>query len=556
MDGRIRRIDLRILAEDPSPQTKALATSFARRVMERADTLLEERAPKRVVVARSVETTWRLLHGALELGDEVEAFARDVANWLHDRAEILLARGDGRSADDGELAVFVDEPEWRARHLAEHARGQRPWWGASLDDEGPPAEVLARLPSLEIGTVLGRLAKAGDLAETLRALPDGAARTLVDRIPTARALVAELSSAGDDSSASESDATLPAWITDGITRFEGRDGDERRALALTAMLRWLEESGAPASIALRGAMIHRASARSALRAPDRDAARGRAGEDRGRAVDRTEFGGLAYLLNPLLELECAKHIWTACLSEGNVIAAAMRLLLGGAGAHDAAPEAIGGVKRAAPPVVPEEALREVASRSLAALVEEIPRRALATFPAVRVSRVDHLLLVTPEGSPYVLFAWPGARPRDVQEGLGVLLRRWPHTSPIFASPALAELDPSSRLRRRAAPAAAPLLPASLAPSAAGLLAMVAGSSASLFGLRVGAELGDANAVRDRFFAIRGAILRPDDDSLIFTLPMDRIDLDVRRAGLDRDPGWVPWLRRTVRIEFDEGLDAA
>jgi hypothetical protein len=35
------------------------------------------------------------------------------------------------------------------------------------------------------------------------------------------------------------------------------------------------------------------------------------------------------------------------------------------------------------------------------------------------------------------------------------------------------------------------------------------------------------------------------------LPMERVDLDVRRAGLDRDPGWVPWLGRCVRFEFVE-----
>jgi hypothetical protein len=35
------------------------------------------------------------------------------------------------------------------------------------------------------------------------------------------------------------------------------------------------------------------------------------------------------------------------------------------------------------------------------------------------------------------------------------------------------------------------------------------------------------------------------------LPMERIDIAVRRAGLDRDPGWVPWLARTVRFEFVE-----
>ncbi|MEO8549053.1 MAG: hypothetical protein ABI678_03750, partial [Kofleriaceae bacterium] len=38
-----------------------------------------------------------------------------------------------------------------------------------------------------------------------------------------------------------------------------------------------------------------------------------------------------------------------------------------------------------------------------------------------------------------------------------------------------------------------------------------------------------------------------EDELTVELPLSSVDLDVRRAGLDRDPGWIPWLRRTVRI---------
>jgi hypothetical protein len=33
------------------------------------------------------------------------------------------------------------------------------------------------------------------------------------------------------------------------------------------------------------------------------------------------------------------------------------------------------------------------------------------------------------------------------------------------------------------------------------------------------------------------------------MPADGVALAVRRAGLDRDPGWVPWLQRLVRFEY-------
>jgi len=34
------------------------------------------------------------------------------------------------------------------------------------------------------------------------------------------------------------------------------------------------------------------------------------------------------------------------------------------------------------------------------------------------------------------------------------------------------------------------------------------------------------------------------------LPADAIDIAVRRAGLDIDPGWVPWLGRVIRFHYD------
>ena len=33
------------------------------------------------------------------------------------------------------------------------------------------------------------------------------------------------------------------------------------------------------------------------------------------------------------------------------------------------------------------------------------------------------------------------------------------------------------------------------------------------------------------------------------LPLDAVDLRVRRCGLDRDPGYVPWLGRILRFHF-------
>ena len=40
-----------------------------------------------------------------------------------------------------------------------------------------------------------------------------------------------------------------------------------------------------------------------------------------------------------------------------------------------------------------------------------------------------------------------------------------------------------------------------------------------------------------------------------TYPLDSIDLAVRLAGLDQDPGWLPWLGRVVQFHFRETTDA-
>ena len=41
----------------------------------------------------------------------------------------------------------------------------------------------------------------------------------------------------------------------------------------------------------------------------------------------------------------------------------------------------------------------------------------------------------------------------------------------------------------------------------------------------------------------------DAESIVLTIPAERYDPALRRAGVDRDPGWVPWLERRVRLDF-------
>jgi hypothetical protein len=65
----------------------------------------------------------------------------------------------------------------------------------------------------------------------------------------------------------------------------------------------------------------------------------------------------------------------------------------------------------------------------------------------------------------------------------------------------------------------------------------------------GDAVSDAAGLVSRYLALPGRIVFAPE-AMTIVMPMDRIDMALRRAALDRDPGWVPWLQRTVRIEFE------
>ena len=75
--------------------------------------------------------------------------------------------------------------------------------------------------------------------------------------------------------------------------------------------------------------------------------------------------------------------------------------------------------------------------------------------------------------------------------------------------------------------------------------------AYLFAARAGAlDVERVGDLADCFFRISGEIVTTDAGVMEIRMPMDRIDVRVRAAGLDRDPGWVPWLLRRVRVVYE------
>jgi hypothetical protein len=155
------------------------------------------------------------------------------------------------------------------------------------------------------------------------------------------------------------------------------------------------------------------------------------------------------------------------------------------------------------------------------------------------------------GSPFAIFAWPAADAASTQAGLESFMASWPHTAPVpQAAPGLAGIDRKARIRAmRGADISGLLLPEADNLAAAAILTQSVGSLCHLFAARAKAFDIEASAdLVDRFLAI------PARDELspvtmTIRMPMDRIDLALRSAALDTDPGWVPWLKKEVLFEF-------
>jgi hypothetical protein len=74
-------------------------------------------------------------------------------------------------------------------------------------------------------------------------------------------------------------------------------------------------------------------------------------------------------------------------------------------------------------------------------------------------------------------------------------------------------------------------------------AMVAVGDASAY-----AALDPSAAVRR--IAARRAVVLGEPGWVEVVLPLDEVDVDIRMAGLDLDPGWVPWLGTVMRFRYE------
>lgn len=522
MESRVGLLALTVRA--PAGRVDALAPiaeDFTARILQRCDELLEAKAPGRVVLVRQLDLSLRLLEGALENEGEIEAFAAELANHVACRA---AAAGEA-AAGDPEMAVFEDEVTWRAAHLEARAAGHSDgaWRFEALEAEGEPLRTLVdRGPTPQLTELLLRLHRRGTLRSSLGAMP----ANVIERVARNLEVL-------DDEADGGFDVPLLEAVIAAVEARETLGPAVSKAQLVAA-----------ARMALKRDGVEPASA---------------AGELERRDETGSAFGGLFYLLNPALELSIAESLWSACLPEGLVLAQAAALLLGPAANDDSAPTLFGGVDPHDPlPAVSDEQQSEISLALLAALRDALPRRGLAQLPPVILRLVENaagrLLIVAEPGSPYALFAFPARSPREAQLALDTFLAIWPASAPPpRATPALAELDRRARVRpiKEAPPAAELLIAEADTLPACALLTQIAGSLAHLFAARVGFVQAFAPSdLVTRYLSVPARIQRTDD-TMEIRIPAEKLSLDVRRVGLDANPGWVPWLRRKVTFMFEE-----
>lgn len=517
----------------------ARVEAFARAVLDRAATDLETRRPGRLVFVRRLLVRWRLSAVALDDPGAVARCAADLTDALASAADLVPAPGD-------DFAVFDDATDWRAERVRAAAAGRSAWYLESPDAPDPLSRLLDPAARAETVAVLVRLAGAGQLVHVLARLPVEVPTQLADvlgapRVPTVASIerwlaTAQPTASGEPPSISaRADALAPAAQL--VLLF-----------AEATLLGW------PAVRAARAELVAALDAPALPDVPVLVPAPGSLGPEPrvvsprpASAAVRTRYGGLFLLLARVLELDLARLLWEACLPEGPIFTRAAEGLLGAL--DDPAPQAFGGASSRDPFAADREQRARFAAGALASFVEAVPRRGLAELPTADLCLTHRpegrWLIATAIDSPFVLFTHPADEPADVTAGLDTFLATW--TGSVTAPRGLLSADRSGRLRATAA-RVAPLIPVGPPDGSAVTVAQVIGTACQLFACRIGAPTVAPAELVERYLTIPARLVW-EPEALTITMSIGAIDLAVRRASLDADPGWVPWLNRSVRLVF-------
>jgi hypothetical protein len=505
------------------PSGEAEASGYAAAVWEAVGDTLERRHPRRVYRLRSWSGRWRLSRSSLSRPPDaslVETLARACARVSP------LAPGC-RPDDDAEMICFADEAERVASWWLARTRGEAPHWAWADLDAVPSLDGALR--SLDVAT-------ATAATRAIEAVRGSAVRTGLSASASRRSETeagAVRTPAQDDRGESRPVAPGPAE-GGAVDAAPGGEPPESTSAAASASPGRHEPRGAPVPGAPTDADAPRPQHDLAPSAPSRPAAgagdqvvaapgavgaAGAAGAaDVGGAVDadcadgavRTRWGGLVHLLGPMLECRLGEILWEACVDERAVLHHALAALAGA----DPIVAAFSGTADAQPPTVDGERLTEIRHRLVNELRRAIRRRDLVTGPLWVLTAAEGSAVLSAAGVPWPVAVWP---PEE--------------------SPDLEGVDK---------PTPPPWLPDG--PDAV-VVAVVVGVPATLLALRLGCDDIRAGDFIDRWLQ-RPAWLQDDGEVLEVRFAAEYVDLELRRSGADADPGWVPWMRRTVRLTYE------
>jgi hypothetical protein len=562
MEGRIGELDLSVRAptEDAGPR----ARKFAERVLERAHARLERQLHGRLMLVRELSLELRLVAPALDWEAELDAFADVIAGELWRMAEATpVAQGLREPAPpNAEAVVFEEEAQWRALHWARASLGEDTsgWFYAALNEEGdaPGALVRRGAPAGLCRATLAWLHNHGHFFRCVSLLPERRAEALLEVL---------LQGGTEQFPEPEPGGGFTGHVAAAKASVVEEDAHDSRFIpsppppgSARARLLTLTGAWAPSQGSMQGA--HRDLERMAETAgPSSSGPVDELGSARKEAPGplRTSLGGALYLLSRALELDLGEALWRAGSSEA-AISAAFAPLFGDESLRDPMLAALTGDHP--PATCPDlEAHRELAFALLESVASALPRRGLAAVPDLTLSTRGHpegsstrILVATANGCVWPLFALPGSTPAEATAIVAELVRRWPASSNLHAPPGLAELDRTGRVRpqwRDGAPASAWLPDDNGSAGKRALSAQLAGVCVQLFCARAGLTGLSPTELVSTHLKLEGWLML-DHEELRLVLPLEAIDMPVRRAGLDANPGWVPWLGRHARIEFEGG----
>jgi hypothetical protein len=203
--------------------------------------------------------------------------------------------------------------------------------------------------------------------------------------------------------------------------------------------------------------------------------------------------GLFYFVRLILELDLAEHLYCAGVREGDFLAHVARALILPS-VDDPAPCLLGTGRPGPWPVlsaVAQWAIEEVQAKTLASLVAALSRNPGVAPPPAELTRA--------------LDDWAAAQP----------------------------------------------LPTEVDTASARLIVWLAATLVHLAAAHL--EQAPSEHLLHSLVTLAGVVTLPQlaDEPLQVHLPMSAIDLNVRRAGLDQNPGFVPWLARKLEIVFED-----